>query len=106
VKYVFSASLTRRAVTLAFVISIGAIGGLIAGQIYQEKQKPRYFISNTIAFVCTALQAVLVISLRLIFVYINRQRSRMNEEEIQQQVERYGGNELAGDHHPEFRYTL
>jgi hypothetical protein len=37
---------------------------------------------------------------------INRRRERMNEEQIQEQIERYGGEELAGDHHPTFRYTL
>jgi len=30
----------------------------------------------------------------------------MTEKEIQKQIEKYGGNESAGDRHPEFRYTL
>jgi hypothetical protein len=30
----------------------------------------------------------------------------MNEEQIKQEVEKYGGEKLAGDHHPDFRYTL
>ena len=47
-----------------------------------------------------------MIILRLVFIYINRQRSRMNDEEIKNQIERYGGIELAGDRHPEFRYIL
>jgi hypothetical protein len=37
---------------------------------------------------------------------INRRRNGMNDEEIKQVVEKYGGAELAGDRHPEFRYTL
>jgi hypothetical protein len=49
---------------------------------------------------------MLIIILRLIFMFINRQRSRMNNEEINQRIKQYGGDELAGDHHPEFRYTL
>jgi uncharacterized BrkB/YihY/UPF0761 family membrane protein len=88
------------------IVSVGTCGGVISGQIYQEKQKPRYFIGNTIAFSFVVIQTILVIILRFVFMYINRQRSRMNEEEIQQQVKRYGGNELAGDRHPEYRYTL
>ncbi|CAF3727410.1 unnamed protein product [Rotaria sp. Silwood1] len=100
------ASLTRRAVASAFIISIAAIGGLVAGQIYQAQQKPRYFIGNTIALIFIVLQTILVIILRLMFLYINRQRSQMNTEQINQQIKRYGGNELVGDRHPEFRYAL
>ncbi len=54
----------------------------------------------------TAIQTVLVIGLRLIFMFTNRQRSRMDWEEIQKHIEQFEGNELAGDHHPNFRYTL
>jgi hypothetical protein len=52
------------------------------------------------------LQTILIIILRFVFVFINRQRTQMNDEEMQQQIERCGGMELAGDRHPEFRYTL
>ncbi|CAF3106287.1 unnamed protein product [Rotaria sp. Silwood2] len=100
------ASLTRRAVASAVIVSIGSIGGAISGQIYQDKQKPRYFLGNTIAFGCVALQTILIIILRLVFIYINRRRQILNDDQKQQQIERYGGNELIGDRHPEFRYTL
>ncbi len=30
----------------------------------------------------------------------------MNEEEIKTQIEEYGGNELAVNHHTKFEYTL
>jgi len=30
----------------------------------------------------------------------------MNDEEIQQEVNKYGGEESAGDHHLKFLYTL
>lgn len=102
----YSASLTRRAVASAVIVSVGTLGGIIAGQIYQANQKPRYILENTIALAFILLQTVLIIILRLTFIFINRRRSRMNEEEIQKQIEEYGGIELAGDRHPEFRYTL
>jgi hypothetical protein len=104
--YIFSASLTRRAVASAIIVSVGTLGRVISGQIYQAKQKPRYFIGNTIAFSFIVLQTILIVILRLIFMFINRQRSKMNNEQINQQIVRYGGNELAGDRHPDFRYTL
>lgn len=98
----FSASLTRRAVALAFAISIGAFGGLISGQIYDETQKPRYIRGHAIGLICTILQTILIIVLRLILMFINQQRATINEEEIEQ----YNGDQLAGDRHPRFRYTL
>ncbi len=53
-----------------------------------------------------ALQTILILFLRLAFMYVNRRRARMNIEEIERQIKRYGGIELVGDRHPEFRYTL
>jgi len=88
------------------IVSVGTLGGVVSGQIYRTEQKPRYFLGNTIAFSFVVLQTILVIILRLIFMIINHRRSQMNEEEIKKQIEEYGGNELAGDRHPEFRYTL
>jgi nitrogen fixation/metabolism regulation signal transduction histidine kinase len=102
---VFSASLTRRAVASAVIISVGTLGGVLSGQIYQITQKPRYFIGNTIAFSFIVLQTILIVILRLVFAFINRQRSRMNNEQMNEQIEHYGGKELAGDRHPEYRYT-
>jgi len=103
---IYSASLTRRAIAAAVIVSVGTSGGAVAGQIYPAKQKPRYFIDHTISFACIALQTVLVIILRFIITMINRRRKKMNDEQIKQQVEKYGGEELAGDHHPRFRYIL
>lgn len=102
----FSASLTRRAVASAFIMSLAAVGGVASGHTYQEKQKPRYLFGNATGLFCTALQTLVVICLRFIFMYINRQRSKMNLAEIKKQIEHYGGDEFAGDHHPEYRYAL
>jgi len=88
------------------IVSVGTLGGVVSGQIYRTEQKSRYFLGNTIAFSFVVLQTILVIILRLAFMIINHRRSQMNEEEIKKQIEEYGGNELAGDRHPEFRYTL
>jgi len=37
---------------------------------------------------------------------INRRQKRMTGEEIKKEVEKYGGEGLAKDHHPELRYTF
>ncbi len=99
----FSASLTRRAVASALIVSVGTLGGVVSGQIYQDNQKPRYFLGNTIAFSFIVLQTILIIILRLVFMMIDHQRSQMNEEETKKQIKQIGGNELTGDHHREFR---
>ncbi|CAF3722339.1 unnamed protein product [Adineta steineri] len=100
------ASLTRRAVASALIVSVGSLGGIISGQIYTDNQKPKYYLGNTIALSFVTLQTILALILRLTFILINRRRLRMNQEEIDQEIQRYGGIELAGDRHPEFRYTL
>ena len=98
--------MTRRAIAAAVIVSIGTTGGVISGQIYQAKQKPRYLIGHSISFACVALQTVLIIILRLIFMMINRHRDKLSEEEKQKQIEKYGDEQAAGDRHPNFRYTL
>ncbi len=103
---IYSASLTRRATAAAVIFAASTGGGAIGGQIYQAKQKPRYFIGHTVSFCCVALQSILIITLRLILMRINRRREKMNDDEKQRQIEKYGGEQLAGDHHPDFRYIL
>jgi hypothetical protein len=103
---IFSASLTRRAVASAVIVSIGSLGGVVSGQIYRENQRPRFFLGNAIAFGFIALQTALALILRLVLARINRQRASMDKDQIEEEIARYGGSELVGDRHPDFRYTL
>ncbi|RUO95834.1 major facilitator superfamily domain-containing protein [Jimgerdemannia flammicorona] len=96
--------LTRRAVASAAIVSVGTIGGAIGGQIYYDE--PRYFGGNTIAISCMAAQTLCVVILRFVFMYENSRRERLTEEEKAAEIAKYGGVELAGDRHPDFRYTL
>lgn len=98
--------MTRRAIAAAVIVSIGTAGGVISGQIYQAKQKPRYLIGHSISFACVALQTVLIVILRLILMLINRHRDQLNDEQKKQQIDKYGDEQSAGDRHPDFRYTL
>jgi hypothetical protein len=52
------------------------------------------------------LQTILIIILRFAFMYENRRRQKLNIDEIEKQIKRYGGITLVGDRHPEFRYTV
>ncbi|CAF0839698.1 unnamed protein product [Adineta steineri] len=100
------ASLTRRATASAMIVSIGVSGGIVSGQIYSDKQKPRYIIGHTISLVCMTVQTILVIILRCVLMIINKRRKQMSDEQIQQEVDKYGGEESVGDRHPKFQYTL
>ncbi|KAI8077779.1 major facilitator superfamily domain-containing protein [Halteromyces radiatus] len=98
------AGLTRRAVGSAFIVSIGTIGGAIGGQIYYDP--PEYFYGNLIAVCLVGAQTVLVILVRLVLAYENKRRSKLTEEMKEYEVHKYGGIELAGDRHPDFKYVL
>ncbi|KAJ3346502.1 hypothetical protein HDU83_002901 [Entophlyctis luteolus] len=96
--------LTRRAAASGIIVSVGTIGGAIGGQIYYDS--PKYFGGNTISLSCLIAQTVLVVVLRYYFVFENKKRANMSEDEKAEIVAHYGSKELAGDRMPDFRYTL
>ena len=68
---------TKRATSLAFMISVGNSGGIISGQIYPSEDGPRFILGHAInlgfcilAAICTS---ILIIGLRL----ENRRRDRL-----------------------------
>ncbi|CAF1192569.1 unnamed protein product [Rotaria sordida] len=68
---------TKRATSLAFMISVGNCGGIISGQIYRSEDAPRFILGHainlgfcTLAIICTS---ILRIGLRL----ENRRRDRL-----------------------------
>lgn len=99
-----SAGLTRRALASAAIVAVGTIGGAIGGQIYYDP--PHYFGGNTIAFCCLAAQTIADIILRFVLARENKRREKLSQEQKEYEVFKYGGVELAGDRHPDFRYVL
>ncbi|KAG1057285.1 hypothetical protein G6F43_000860 [Rhizopus delemar] len=91
---------TKRGVASAFLVSVGNIGGAIAGQIYRSNDAPLYVHGNT-AILCVLCSTVI---LSLIFKYLlireNARRNNLTPEEYS--TEAYG-EELC-DLHPGFRY--
>lgn len=98
--------MTRRSIVVGFLGTITAISGFISGQLYRNNQRPHYTLGNTILLICILVQSTFVFMVRTMFSFINQRRSRMNEKQVVEQIERYGGNDLIGDRHPKFRYTL
>ncbi|KAI8329994.1 major facilitator superfamily domain-containing protein [Chlamydoabsidia padenii] len=98
------AGLTRKAVGSAFIVSIGTIGGAVGGQIYYDP--PDYFYGNLIAVCLVGTQTILVIIVRSALDYENKRRDKLTEEMKEYEIYKYGGIELAGDRHPNYRYVL
>ncbi|CDH54934.1 mfs transporter [Lichtheimia corymbifera JMRC:FSU:9682] len=96
--------LTRRALASAVIVAIGTIGGAIGGQIYFDE--PFYFGGNTIAFCCLGAQSIADITLRIVLARENKRRDQLTQEQKEYEIFKYGGAELAGDRHPDFRYVL
>ncbi|KAI9484448.1 major facilitator superfamily domain-containing protein [Zychaea mexicana] len=96
------AGLTRRALASAAIVAIGTIGGAIGGQIYFDE--PLYFGGNTIAFCCLGAQTIADLGLRFMLARENKRRDKLTQEQKEYEIFKHGGEELAGDRHPDFRY--
>ncbi|KAI8139906.1 major facilitator superfamily domain-containing protein [Fennellomyces sp. T-0311] len=96
--------LTRRAIAGAFIQGFGSIGSAVSGQVYYDG--PRFFNGHLIGVVFLAAQMIAVLILRIMLARWNKQRENMTMEEREKQIAKYGGSELAGDRHPDFRYAL
>ncbi|KAI9318062.1 major facilitator superfamily domain-containing protein [Dichotomocladium elegans] len=96
--------LTRRAIASAAIVSVGMVGGALGGQIYYDP--PQYQHGNQIALACLAAQSVIVLLLRFAFMYENRRRDKLDSDTYVLEIQKYGGPDMAGDRHPDFRYVL
>ncbi|KAI7878568.1 MFS general substrate transporter [Lichtheimia hyalospora FSU 10163] len=96
--------LTRRAIASATILSISNIGGVVGSFIYYDP--PFYFAGNTITFCCFTAHAISVIIMRILLDRENKRRARMSPEQRQEEITKHGGESLAGDRHPDFRYVL
>lgn len=95
----------RRAVGLAFVMTLGASGGLTGSFMYVESQQPQYPLGFGLS--CGLSGGAVLVSLLLLlsFWQENRKRENMSEAGIR---EAYTEEQLhqMGEKSPLFRYTL
>lgn len=96
---------TKRTMGIAFMLCIGNIGGIISGFIFIDEEKPKYptGFGTSLGFVAAGIVACFV--LEAVYIWINKVRGRMTEEEV---LARYTPQELdaMGDRSPLYRYTL
>ena len=99
------ASPTKRAISIAFLIGAGNVGGVIGSFIYLDSEAPRYQTGygTSLAFAATGIVAAL--SLEFLLKRSNAKNAAMTEEEIHQ---KYTKEELEkmGDRSPLFKYAL
>ncbi|CAF4175222.1 unnamed protein product, partial [Rotaria sp. Silwood2] len=68
---------TKRATAVAFMISVGNIGGVISGQLYRAQDAPRFILGHTINLGFCALGLVSVVILLFGLRAENRRRDRL-----------------------------
>ncbi|KAI1288624.1 major facilitator superfamily transporter [Xylaria venustula] len=100
-----SAPAAKRAVSIAYLVAAGNIGGLIGSYIYIAEERPRYptGYGTSLGFTAAGLVAVLVLEAALMAA--NKRNAKLTEADVQ---ERYPSEHLEklGDRSPLFRYTL
>ncbi|KAI9262265.1 major facilitator superfamily domain-containing protein [Phascolomyces articulosus] len=98
--------LTRRAVALAIFFMGSAAGNAIAGQAYFDP--PNYRMGYTVALCSLAVSILLSLSLRVVFSRENKRRNQIMQDhrKREHQITKYGGPDLVGDRHPDYRYSL
>ncbi|CAF3382980.1 unnamed protein product [Rotaria socialis] len=68
---------TKRATALAFMISVGNIGGIISGQLYRTQDAPRFILGHTINLGFCALGLISVVILLFGLRAENKRRDRL-----------------------------
>lgn len=95
----------KRAVGIAWLISLGNLGGIPGSFFFKETEAPRYPTAYASSFSVAAAGIVAALTLEFSYKAINTRRSKMTEAEVR---EKYSQDQLQkmGDRSPLFRYTL
>ncbi|CAG9952991.1 unnamed protein product [Clonostachys rosea f. rosea IK726] len=96
---------TKRAIGLAWMISVGNLGGVPGSFFFKTEEAPRYPTAYASSFSVAGAGIIAAVCLELAYSRINAKRAKKSEEEIrvsytEEQLEK------MGDRSPLFRYTL
>jgi MFS family permease len=96
---------TKRAMGIAYMISMGNAGGIPGSYIYFDSEAPKYPTGFGVSLGIAALGVCSALTLELAFTALNKSRKRISVEEV---YETYTQDELdaMGDRSPLFRYAL
>lgn len=91
---------TKRGAAVAFIISIGNVGGAIGGQMYRADDAPKYAKGNAAAMGLMCGVVVFSTIFKILLDRENKRRDNLTEEQFAKEAE---GEDLC-DRHPGFRY--
>ncbi|RTE68843.1 hypothetical protein BHE90_016779 [Fusarium euwallaceae] len=96
---------SRRAIGMATLIAGGNLGGIVGGNIFLEREAPKYWTGYGICLGFTVSSIVSTFVLRMTYQKENATRERMTEDDIRR---KYTDSQLIqlGDRSPYFRYAL
>ncbi|OJJ07726.1 hypothetical protein ASPVEDRAFT_877783 [Aspergillus versicolor CBS 583.65] len=96
---------TKRAMGIAYMISMGNAGGIPGSYIYFDSEAPKYPTGFGVSLGIAALGVCSALTLELTYTALNKSRKRICVEEV---YETYTQDELdaMGDRSPLFKYTL
>lgn len=95
----------KRAMGIAFMITMGNLGGIVGSFIFRDDEKPRYPTGwgSCLGFVVAGVLSATL--LELCYFTINKRRARKSEDEVRAE---YTDEKLEsmGNNSPLFRYSL
>jgi hypothetical protein len=86
------------------VLMSANIGGVIASQIYREKDFPNYTFGNSIALGCLVIATCIAVLQYFIYKTLNEKKRKNPQSFLQGKSEEEIRN--LGDLHPDFMYML
>jgi hypothetical protein len=86
------------------VLMSANIGGVIASQIYREKDFPHYTFGNSIALGCLVVSTCIAVIQYVIYKTLNEKKRKNPQSFLQGKSEEEIKN--LGDLHPDFMYML
>lgn len=95
----------KRAMGVAFMVTVGSAGGVIGSFIFLEREKPKYPSGFGSSLALAGAGIVSCLTLEFFYWNINRKNARMSELQIR---EKYTDEELEemDDRSPLFKYNL
>lgn len=95
----------RRAMGIAFMISMGNVSGIVGSFIFLEKEKPKYptGFGSSLSFAAVGICSALL--LELLYWRINKKNEKWTDDEIRRKYTEMQ-LEKMGDRSPLFKYSL
>ncbi|KAK5688958.1 hypothetical protein LTS10_000938 [Elasticomyces elasticus] len=96
---------TKRAISIAYLICMGNVGGLVGSYIYKESEAPRYPTGYGVSLAFAAAGIVAAGILEALLIRSNKRNACLTEEDVKA---RYTDSQLykMGDRSPLYKYQL